>query len=209
MATPEQPLQARPVLRTRRLDLRPLAPGDVTGFHRVCDDPAVRRHLFDDEPVSVETAGAMIGRSERDFAGGGVGLFGIRRRDTVGLIGFCGFFVAEGVGEPELAYALLPSCWGRGFATEAALAVAGYALDVAGFHRVLVATDRANAASARIIERLGARPLGKVAPGFPGVVYYEIGPAAPRTGAAGRVDPERGGVRDGDGHRDGRHLRVL
>jgi RimJ/RimL family protein N-acetyltransferase len=195
MATPEQPLQPHPALRTRRLDLRPLAPGDASEFHRVCDDPAVRRHLFDGEPVSVETAEAMIGRSERDFADGGVGLFGIRRRDAGGLIGFCGFFVVGGIGEPELAYALLPSCWGRGFATEAALAVTGHALDAACFRRVLVATDRANAASVRVIERLGARPLGKAAPGFPGVDYFEIGPAAPRTGAAGRVEPERGGVR--------------
>ena len=175
MAAPERPLQAHPALRTRRLDLRPLAPGDATELHRVCDDPAVRRHLFDDEPVSMGTAGAMIGRSERDFAGGGVGLFGIRRRDAGGLVGFCGFFVVEGVGEPELAYALLPSCWGRGFATEAARAVAGHALEVAGFRRVLVAADRANAASVRVIERLGARPLGKAAPDFTEVVYFEIG----------------------------------
>jgi len=179
MVAPEQSLQAHCVLETHRLVLRPLAPGDVTEFHRVCDDPAVRRRLFDDEPVSMGTAGAMIGRSERDFAGGsaggGVGLFGLRRRGAGRLIGFCGFFVVEGVGEPELAYALLPSCWGRGFATEAARAVAGHALDVAGFRRVMVATDRANDASVRVIERLGARPLGNVAPGFPEVVYFEIG----------------------------------
>lgn len=174
MAAPEPSPQAHSVLGTRRLELRQLALDDASELLGVCNDPAVRRHLFDGEPVSEETAGAMIRRSERDFADGSVGLFGLRRRGTKGLIGFCGLFVVEGVGEPELAYALLPSRWGRGLATEAARAVAGHALEAASFRRVLVATDGANAASARVIGRLGARPLGKISPALPEVDYYEI-----------------------------------
>lgn len=54
--------------------------------------------------------------------------------------------------------------------------VAGHALDAAGFRRVLVATEGANAASARVVERLGARPPGKISPAFPEVDYFEIGP---------------------------------
>jgi [ribosomal protein S5]-alanine N-acetyltransferase len=175
MAAPEPSHRSPSALETRRLELRPLASGDVSELLRVCNDPAVRRHLFDDEPVSEEAAGAMIRRSERDFAEGGVGLFGLRLRGMRGLIGFCGLFVVEEVGEPELAYALLPSWWGRGLATEAARAVAGHALEAAGFRRVLVAADGANAASTRVIERLGATPLGRISSSFPGVNYFEIG----------------------------------
>jgi ribosomal-protein-alanine N-acetyltransferase len=175
MAAPEPSRRSHSVLETRHLELRPLAPDDMSELLRVCNDPDVRRHLFDGEPVSMESVGAMIRHSERNFAEGGVGLFGLRRRGTRGLIGFCGLFVVEEVGEPELAYALLPSWWGRGFATEAARAVAGHALGAAGFRRVLVAADGANAASARVIGRLGARPLGKVSPSVPGVDYFEVG----------------------------------
>ena len=175
MAAPE-PFQGSPTaLETRRLDLRPLASDDAPELRSVCDDPAVRRHLFDGEPVSLEAAGAMIRRSERDFAEGGVGLFGLRRRGTRGLIGFCGLFVIGEVGEPEMAYALLPPWWGRGLATEAARTVARHALGAAGLRRVIVATDGANAASTRVIGRLGARPLGKISPSFPEVDYFEIG----------------------------------
>jgi [ribosomal protein S5]-alanine N-acetyltransferase len=175
MAAPKPSHRSPSALETRRLELRPLAPDDALELLRVCNDPAVRRHLFDGGPVSEEAAGAMIRHSERDFAEGGVGLFGLRRRGTKGLIGFCGLFVAEGVGEPELAYALLPSWWGRGLGTEAARAVAGHALEAAGFQRVLVAADGANAASARVIGRLGARPLGRISPSLPGVNYFEVG----------------------------------
>lgn len=165
-----------PVLETARLVLRPLAAGDAADFHSLCNDREVARYLFDGEPVSMETARALIGRSERDFAGGSVGLFGIRRHNANQLIGFCGFFVVEGVGEPELTYGLLPPWWGQGFASEAASAVARHALEEAGFRRVLVATDEANTASTRVIERLGAKPIGKIVPAFPEVAYFEIKP---------------------------------
>lgn len=163
-------------LQTKRLTLRPLTPEDLGAAHRVFDDPDVRRHLFDDESVAVETARSLLRRSERDFAGGSVGLFGIRLRGSRGMIGFCGFFVVEGVGEPELSYGLLPAAWGRGYATEAARAVARFGLETAGFGRVLVATDEANVASVRVIERLGAKRLGKVVPAYPEVVYFGLGP---------------------------------
>ena len=161
-------------LQTGRLILCPLAPGDLEAVHRVFDDPAVRLHLFDDEPVSGETARSLLRQSEDDFVNGGVGLFGIRERGAGGLIGFCGFFVVEGVGEPELTYGLLPASWGRGYATEAARAVARYALEEVGFRRVLVGTEEANVASLRVIRRLGATPLGRIMPAHPEVSYFEL-----------------------------------
>lgn len=174
MAALEPSPRAPSALDTRRLDLRPPAPDDAADLRRVCNDPAVRRHLFDGETVSMKTSVAMIRRSERDFAEGSVGQFGLRLRGAGGLIGFCGLFVVEGVGASRSRPT--PSWWGRGLATEAARAVAGHALDAAGFRRVLVATEKANAASARVVERLGARPLGKISPAFPVVDYFEIGP---------------------------------
>lgn len=175
MPAPEQPPTAPPALETRRLALRALSAQDLPSVHPIFDDPAVRRHLFDDASVSLETARSLLGGSEKDFARGGVGLFGIRRRGSAALIGFCGFFVVEGVGEPELTYGLLSAWWGRGLATEAARAVTRYALERAGFRRVLVAADEANVPSMRVIQRLGARPLGTISPALPGVAYFEIG----------------------------------
>lgn len=174
MNAPEAGSDGLIVLETARLVLRPLVPDDTVAFHRVCNDREVARYLFDGEPVSMETARSLIEQSRRDFAGGGVGLFAVRRRGAEAPGGFCGFFTVEGVGEPELTYGLLPALWGRGFATEAAGAVASHALARAGFRRVLAATEEANAASLRVIERLGARPLGKVVPSLPHVVYFEL-----------------------------------
>ena len=186
------PSGAKPTaLRTERLTLRALSAEDLRAAHRVFDDPLVRRRLFDDRPISVETAKSLLGASERDFAAGGGGLFGPRVAGEVDLVGFCGFLWVEGVGEPEMAYGLAPAHWGRGFATEAALAVARYAFEKAGSRRALVATEKANVASLRVIQRLGARPLGRISPGHPEVYYFELAqrdgterPASARKGQA-------------------------
>ncbi|HET7450375.1 MAG TPA: GNAT family protein [Gaiellaceae bacterium] len=46
---------------------------------------------------------------------------------------------------------------GKGFATEAARAVVDWAFATAGMHRVVGRTEARNAASARVLEKLGMR----------------------------------------------------
>lgn len=108
------------MLQTERLVLRPVSADDLTAMHRVFNDPAVRRYLFDDQAVSVETTRSVLKASTRDFSERGVGLFGLRLRGADGeLVGLCGLRWEEGLGEMEIMYCLLPEWWGRGLATEA------------------------------------------------------------------------------------------
>ena len=57
-------------------------------------------------------------------------------------------------GEVELGYALLPSCWGKGYATRA-LKLAIEALFARGFDTVRAAAFEINPASARVMEKAG------------------------------------------------------
>lgn len=57
----------------------------------------------------------------------------------------------------ELLYALDRTAWGRGLATEAAGAALAYGFEVAGLGRIIGITRPANAASRRILEKLGMR----------------------------------------------------
>ena len=146
----------RPHLSTPRLRLRPLAGGDLDAAHSLWTDPDVRRYLWDDVVIPREQAVAVLAASEADFAAHGYGLWAVCVPETGELIGFCGFRPAE-EGEPELLYGLAPRWWGQGLATEAAQAVLGYGFDTLGFERVVAATDVPNAASVRVMERLGMR----------------------------------------------------
>jgi ribosomal-protein-alanine N-acetyltransferase len=87
------------------------------------------------------------------------------------LIGYCGLLHLGVTGRVELLYALLPGCWGRGLATEAARACLRFALEETGLERVVAGADPPNAASLRVIEKLGMTPVGELLPGVP---YFEL-----------------------------------
>ncbi len=161
-------------IETPRLDLWPLLPEDLAPMHYIWNDPLVRRYLWDDEPVYVAAARACVQESEREFAERGLSLFGVYLRGETGLIGCCGFRSLEGAQDTELMYSLLPEWWGRGLATEAAHACLRYAFEEVGLERVVAGADAPNAASLRVIEKLGMQPIGNIAPGAPEAPYFAL-----------------------------------
>ncbi|GMA86662.1 hypothetical protein GCM10025868_19120 [Angustibacter aerolatus] len=54
-----------------------------------------------------------------------------------------------------MGYVLAERVWGRGYATEAARAVLRWAFDTLDLHRVQAEVDTRNAASARVLQKLG------------------------------------------------------
>nr|WP_300147647.1 GNAT family N-acetyltransferase [Propionicimonas sp.] len=60
----------------------------------------------------------------------------------------------------ELGYVFHPDHWGRGYATEAAAGLVSWCFEHQGAHRVEARCDPVNAASWRLLERLGCRREG-------------------------------------------------
>lgn len=160
-------------VRTSRLVLRPLGPDDLDAALGLFNHPDVSRYLWDGRPVSIQTASEYLAQSERDFAESGLGLFALHTGDNERLAGFCGFRPSAESGEPELLYALLPECRGRGLATEAARECLQLAFREAGVRRVIASVDAPNRDSVRLLERLGMRLQDPPASGS-GVLYYAI-----------------------------------
>jgi [ribosomal protein S5]-alanine N-acetyltransferase len=141
-------------LSTVRLTLRPLTWADVAAAHALWTDPDVRRHLWNDEVVSLDRVHEVIAGSTRDFAAKRYGLWGAYDAETGALAGFAGCREWPD-GGPELMYGLAPAWWGRGLATEAATAVLDHVFETLGHPVVMAATDPPNVASVRVMERLG------------------------------------------------------
>lgn len=76
------------------------------------------------------------------------------------LIGICGYSPATN-GAVEIGYWLGKDYWGKGFATEAARALIGYAFNKAGVKRITCGHFAENAASARVIRKLGFKEIGR------------------------------------------------
>lgn len=80
-------------------------------------------------------------------------------------------------GSGDLGYAIRPDHWNRGFATEAVRAALGEARDALGLGEVWATVDPANAASCRVMEKLGfVRCAGEagapIKPGRPPSLVY-------------------------------------
>jgi [ribosomal protein S5]-alanine N-acetyltransferase len=161
-------------LTTDRLVLRPIAADDVAALLRISNEPAVRRYLWDDEPVQEATIRDIVSESGTMFADEGIGLFAVRRRGRENLLGFCGFIRLEGMEEPELAYELTRDAWGQGYATEVARVCLRHAFETAGLERVIAGADSGNVASQRVIEKLGMSPMGRLNPNVPEASYYAL-----------------------------------
>jgi [ribosomal protein S5]-alanine N-acetyltransferase len=142
-------------LRSERLELEPFSFQDTPFLHALWTDPSVRRYLWDDRAITAEEAAAVIAASRLSFQLHGFGMWVLRLKPDLVPIGFCGL---RHFGEPpvdvEVLYALLPSHWHLGLATEAASTVLGFAFTT-GLPRVFAGADPPNAASIRVMRRLG------------------------------------------------------
>ena len=175
-------------LATPRLALAPFAAADAEALLALFRDPDVRRYLLDDELVEPAWVEGEIAASAERFAGGGLGLWLARRdADAIGFVGFRPFFAPP---VEQLLYGLLPACTGQGFAVEMADAVVAVAF-AAWRETVRASVDAPNAASVRVLERLG---------------FVEVGRAPGPHGETRHFTVHRGGWRRYDGGHGGLRL---
>jgi ribosomal-protein-alanine N-acetyltransferase len=148
-------------LRTRRLSIRPLTPADGADVYAVFAAPEVMRYWNSSPPADLEEAGEwaryLAGMQRRL----GYAQWRVSERGTGRLVGIAGLQPLDGGPEVELTYALVPSAWGRGFATEAAAAALRFAFEESGLERVVGIAKRENGASVAVLRKAGLRSLGE------------------------------------------------
>ena len=152
--------------------LRPLEPSDWRLDHALSRVPDVPRWTYYPAEVSEQEAQARVDRSIEIRRDGRGGRFVVELDERpVGTIGF-----SLRVDGPYLYYAFLPEGRGRGLATTAVAALAGWALGE-GEPRVHALTMLENTASERVLERASFTRAGlEVEPGGVTVTRWVTGP---------------------------------
>jgi RimJ/RimL family protein N-acetyltransferase len=158
------------MLETERLLLRMPRPEDADGAFEYLSDPEVMRFIGG-ETVPREDVPSVIRKWLDRWEANGYGHFALERREDGRFLGRIGLIVwdartwrnttlaeAGGHAQPELGWALAREHWGQGYATEGAAAVREWARRERGIGRLISLVAPANAASARVAERLGATP---------------------------------------------------
>src|SRR5262245_35945918 len=149
------------VIASARLGLQPVRLAEAAELHALLVHEEVRRYLTDGVAMSRAWVEGLIRESTVSFAKQGLGIWSARAHGAqriIGLTGFRDFYTPPVL---ELFYAVWPSHWHRGLATEMAQAALDYAFGHTGLPAVRASTDAPNQASLRVLERLGMRPQGQ------------------------------------------------
>jgi RimJ/RimL family protein N-acetyltransferase len=89
----------------------------------------------------------------------GYGVWAVERQTDGAFVGRVGLWNPAGWPGLEVGWTLARDAWGQGYATEAARTAVEWAWAVLGAEGLISIIDPGNAASIRVAERLGARPL--------------------------------------------------
>lgn len=151
------------MLRTARLVLRPLEEGDAAVLRELWSEreprvPPHRRIDAEGRPTVSDLA-----RRVQDAVGPPPGLLAVEVAETGEVVGYCGIVPTDDGEDPELAFELLRGHQGRGYATEAALAVVD-AARAAGHERLVASVWDWNGPSLRVLDKVGFRETGRRAP---------------------------------------------
>lgn len=158
-------------LETPRLLLRPFAPGDAALVHHVYSDPVVMRYVATGAVESLAVTERLLLDYEAHQSRHGYSFWAVIEQASGALIGDAGLYRTP-VGDVELGYTLGAAWWGRGYATEAASRWLVCAFDELGLSEVMALAEPANAASLRVLEKLGMRRDGeRLAFGRPHAVF--------------------------------------
>lgn len=148
-------------IQTERLVLRPYTEADFDGLHALFSDESVVRWLYEGTTTPEESKQKLARRIEGHALTEEQGLnAAVELRDGTYAGDVALFYMAPAKHRSiELGFSFLPSRQGNGYATEAARALVAWAFSI-GFHRVYGRLEPRNAASARVLEKLGMRHEG-------------------------------------------------
>ena len=135
--------------------LRPIEVGDVEALHKLWTDEQVRRFLWDGEVIPLERTQEIVEESCSLFDQSGFGIWGVHDRISDELLGFTGYWYFRTPPSLELLFGVVPRHWNRGIATHSSRCVIRHGFEQLGFRTIEASTDVANAASVRVLERLG------------------------------------------------------
>jgi ribosomal-protein-alanine N-acetyltransferase len=144
------------VIETERLLLRPLNESDAEELFRIYSVPENIRFMGKGSATINELRG-HISQHIKEHPEAGPGLSAIFLKENGELIGRAGLFSSniDGASEVELAYLIDQTHWGKGYATEAAMAIISYGFDELMVDRIIAIIHPLNSGSIRIAEKCG------------------------------------------------------
>ena len=175
-------------LRTKRLLLRDLVPGDVPRLHPFFSDRRVTRYMDFVRTRKLRQTGAWVKRAirhNRKWPRFAYSLAVVSKKDR-SVVGWIGFGQTDKrkrhLGERDFGFAFLRDCWGKGYGTESLRAITRFIFGTLKGKSFWGEHSLANPASGRVMRKCGFR---RMTPPVRGIRVRSAGYLLTRARAAG------------------------
>ena len=147
---------AFPILETERCVLRAVMLEDAPAIFHIMSDPRVTRYIGQQPMDAPDKALERVCKFQSLFNERTAIPWAVASREDRQLIGTCVFWNIDRPNfRAEIGYILSPKWWGKGLMTEAAAAALKFGFTTMGLNSIEAQTDPENAASRRVLEKLG------------------------------------------------------
>lgn len=148
------------LLETPRFLLREIEPSDVDDLFELDSNPAVHEFLGNQPIQDIRDLEKVIASLQGQYAENGIGRWAVIDKLNQEFVGWAGLkFERELVNGKcdyyDLGYRIKQKYWGKGIATECALALVDYAFNTLELRELYAITDPNNIKSKKILTKVG------------------------------------------------------
>ena len=150
---------------TERLMLRKLTEEDVDNIFLLDSNPDVMKYVGVSPITEKEESAKMVDNILNQYKNNGTGRLAVIENESNQFIGWCGIkLLTDEVNGfknvYELGYRFLPKFWGKGYATESAIASLDFGFNQLNADKIYAYADIGNESSNHILSKLGFENKG-------------------------------------------------
>ncbi|MCT3649472.1 GNAT family N-acetyltransferase [Elizabethkingia anophelis] len=146
----------KPILETERLLLRELNSDDAGDFFNLNENPNVIKYTGDKAFQNIDEAREFL-ENYQDYRLNGYGRWAVMSKENNEFVGWCGLKYNSSTDETDVGFRFFEHYWNKGFATESAGACIDYGFKNLNLNTVVGRAMQDNAASVKILEKLGMK----------------------------------------------------
>ncbi len=159
-----------PLIETERLRIRMVRKSDAEDLYELCRRPETSRFSLWSPHEDLNETKDFIAYQISLYRKRKCMFFIVEEKLSGRVIGTCSYVSMDSDYKiAEIGYSILSDLWNKGFGTEVAEAITGYAFDRIGVQRVFAMVLPQNTASSRVLLKLGFELEGVAKKGF----YYK------------------------------------
>ncbi len=146
-----------PTIKTARLSLRPFTKQDSKPLCQILSVPGVLEYFPSSDPLDLERVQKLVERQINHWEDHNYGWWAVEPDRAGELVGWSGLQYLPETDEIEIGYLLSKPYWGKGLATESAIAGLDYGFNSLGIEKIIGIVHPENVASQNVLEKIGLK----------------------------------------------------